>query len=264
MSGGANEGNSGAVRVNEHGQRIGPALVGWKVPAWPGEEGLEGGYCRLERLAEGHARGLHRGFAGDEAGWTYLTYGPFEREEDFAGWVRESAAGRDPVFYTILAREGEEWKALGVASYLRIAPAAGSIEVGHIHFARALQRTAAATEAIYLMMRYAFELGYRRVEWKCDSLNGPSRVAAQRLGFSFEGLFRNATIYKGRSRDTAWYAMTDGDWAKMRGAYERWLAAGNFDAGRAAAGAVVGVDAGGVEEFVRGVCGVSPRGRIIH
>ena len=129
------------------------------------------------------------------------------------------------------AREGEQWKALGVASYLRIAPEAGAIEVGHIAFARALQKTAAATEAMYLMIRYAFELGYRRVEWKCDSLNGPSRVAAQRLGFSFEGLFRNATIYKGRSRDTAWYAMTDGDWVGMRGAYERWLAAGNFDEG---------------------------------
>jgi RimJ/RimL family protein N-acetyltransferase len=119
-----------------------------------------------------------------------------------------------------------------VTSYLRIAPKAGAIEVGHIHFGPSLSRTAAATDAMYLMMRHAFELGYRRYEWKCDALNRPSRAAAQRFGFSFEGLFRNATIYKGRSRDTAWFAVTDAEWPHLKAAYERWLDPENFAEGR--------------------------------
>jgi RimJ/RimL family protein N-acetyltransferase len=213
-------------RVNEFGQRIGPEVAGWREPSRPSVAVMEGRYCRLERLAEGHAAWLHREFSsGTEADWTYLAYGPFESEAAYAAWVRENCRGEDPLFYAVIV----EGKAVGVASYLRIAPAVGSIEVGHIHLGRSLRRTPAATEAMYLMMRYAFELGYRRYEWKCDALNRPSRAAAQRLGFSFEGVFRNATMYKGRSRDTAWFAVTDGDWAGLRGAFERWLAAGNFD-----------------------------------
>ncbi|MEZ5287532.1 MAG: GNAT family protein [Vicinamibacterales bacterium] len=121
--------------------------------------------------------------------------------------------------------------AAGVASYLRITPAAGTIEVGHIHFSPALQQTPAATEAMYLMMRRAFELGYRRYEWKCDALNAPSRRAAQRLGFSYEGVFRQALVTKGRNRDTAWYACIDAEWPALSRAFERWLAPDNFDAG---------------------------------
>ena len=120
--------------------------------------------------------------------------------------------------------------AIGIASYLRIAPAAGTIEVGHIHFSPRLQHTPAATEAMYLMMRRAFELGYRRYEWKCDALNAPSRRAAQRLGFSYEGIFRQAIVTKGRNRDTAWYSITDGEWQAVRLAFEQWLAPANFDA----------------------------------
>ena len=119
---------------------------------------------------------------------------------------------------------------MGVASYLRIAPGAGSIEVGHINFSPLLQRTPAATEAMYLMMRHAFELGYRRYEWKCDALNAPSRAAAERLGLSFEGVFRQALVYKGRNRDSAWYAAIDKEWPALKSAFERWLAPENFDA----------------------------------
>src|SRR5207253_3505619 len=120
-------------------------------------------------------------------------------------------------------------KPAGLASYLRITPAAGSIEVGHIHYAPRIQRKPAATEAMYLLMKQAFELGYRRYEWKCDALNAASRAAAQRLGFSFEGVFRQATVYKMRSRDTAWYAMIDSEWPALRAAFETWLDPANFD-----------------------------------
>jgi RimJ/RimL family protein N-acetyltransferase len=131
---------------------------------------------------------------------------------------------------------------VGVASYLRIAPAVGTIEVGHIHFSPLLQRTPAATEAMYLMMRHAFELGYRRYEWKCDALNAPSRRAAERLGFSFEGIFRQAVVVKGRNRDTAWYACIDREWPARREAFERWLDPANFDAeGRQRQPLMVGV-----------------------
>src|SRR5690606_10919781 len=142
---------------------------------------------------------LWQSFGLDEDGrnWTYLGYGPYERLEDFDAWVKASSVSSDPLFYTVEVGGG----AVGVASYLRIAPEAGSIEVGHIHFSPLLQRTPAATEAMYLMMRRAFELGYRRYEWKCDALNAPSRAAAERLGFTYEGTFRQATVYKGRNRD---------------------------------------------------------------
>ena len=116
---------------------------------------------------------------------------------------------------------------VGVASYLRIDPAAGSIEVGHINFSPLAQRTSVATDAMFLMMRHAFGLGYRRYEWKCDALNAPSRAAAERLGFTYEGLFRQATIYKGRSRDTAWYSILDREYPTLEGAYLAWLASGN-------------------------------------
>jgi RimJ/RimL family protein N-acetyltransferase len=139
--------------------------------------------------------------------------------------VQRAASTADPLFYTV----GCDGKAVGVAAYLRIAPEAGSIEVGHINFSPLLQRTPAATEAMFLMMRHAFELGYRRYEWKCDSLNAPSRRAAQRLGLSYEGIFRQALVYKGRNRDSAWYAAIDKEWPALESAFERWLAPENFD-----------------------------------
>lgn len=160
--------------------------------------------------------------------WTYLPYGPFESAMAYSHWADGMSQRSDPFFYTILDRTTEQ--PLGLASYLRIDPASGSIEVGHIHYSPLLQRTPAATEAMFLLMQHAFALGYRRYEWKCDSLNEPSRAAAQRLGFSFEGIFRQATVVKGRNRDTAWFAMTDQEWPALRAAFLQWLAPSNFDA----------------------------------
>jgi len=195
---------------------------------------MEGRYCRLEPLDAGrHAADLFEAYAREEAGagWTYLPYGPFTEASELRDWLSGMAAGDDPLFFAILDVEGA---AVGVASYLRIDGAVGSIEVGHIHYSPLLQRTRAATEAMYLMARRAFdELGYRRYEWKCDDLNAPSRAAAERLGFTYEGTFRKHRIYKGRNRDTAWYAITDDEWPRIRAAMEAWLEPSNFDeAGR--------------------------------
>ena len=193
---------------------------------------MPGRLSRLEPLdAARHADALHAEYAADSAGrnWTYLPYGPFPSAADYAGFVRASQAGDDPSFYAIVL--AESGRPVGVASYLRIDPANGSLEVGHLCYAPALQRSAAATEAMYLMMRRAFdELGYRRYEWKCDSLNQPSRRAAERLGFRYEGTFRQAMVVKGRSRDSAWYSILDGEWPPLREAFERWLDPANFDA----------------------------------
>jgi RimJ/RimL family protein N-acetyltransferase len=164
----------------------------------------------------------------EQRGWTYLGHGPYETFEPFAAWVRHASSTPDPLF---LALTVESRGAVGLAAYLRITPEAGTIEVGHIHLSPLLQRTAAATEAMFLMMQQAFALGYRRYEWKCDSLNAPSRAAAERLGFTFEGIFRQALVYKGRNRDTAWYSIIDREWPSLREAFEQWLAPTNFDAG---------------------------------
>jgi RimJ/RimL family protein N-acetyltransferase len=178
-----------------------------------------------------HATGLYAELAADTEGrtWTYLPYGPFDGFEAFQEWLTHYCVGKDPLFYTIL--DVVSGKPLGLASYLRINPADGVIEVGHLIFSARLQRTAAATEAMYLMMKQAFELGYRRYEWKCDSLNVKSRAAAERLGFQFEGIFRQDRVYKGRSRDTAWFSVVDRQWPALEQAFIRWLESENFDAG---------------------------------
>jgi RimJ/RimL family protein N-acetyltransferase len=157
-----------------------------------------------------------------------MAYGPFGTLADYREWVNEYCLGDDPLFFAICRMS--DGKPVGVASYVRIAPAHGSIEVGHILYAPVLQRTLAATEAMFLMMNTAFELGYRRYEWKCDALNAASRAAAQRLGFSFEGIFRQATVYKARNRDTAWYAAIDAEWPALQVAFGNWLDPSNFDA----------------------------------
>lgn len=219
---------------NHLGQPIGFALPDWTPPHRPPHVPLTGRYCRVEPLdVKRHAAELYAAFAADTDGrdWTYLPYGPFANLESFTGWLNHNAAGDDPLFYAII--DATTGTAVGMASYLRISPDAGSIEVGHIHFAPALKCTPAATEAMYLMMRHAFELGYRRYEWKCDALNAASRAAAQRLGFSFEGIFRQATVYKGRNRDTAWYAIIDQEWPALRQVFKCWLAPENFDKGGA-------------------------------
>ena len=218
--------------VNQLGQPIGFPLPGWSARMRPPRTAMVGRLCRVEPIdVERHAADLHAANLQDKEGrnWTYLAYGPYQRLEDYRDWMRKTCLGEDPLFHAVI--DLKTGRALGVASYLRIDPAPGVIEVGHINYAPPLQRTVAATEAMFLMMRRVFdELGYRRYEWKCDALNAPSRAAALRLGFEFEGIFRQATVYKSRNRDTAWYAIVDGDWPELKARYERWLDPANFDA----------------------------------
>jgi RimJ/RimL family protein N-acetyltransferase len=206
--------------LNSLGQPIGFALEDWKPPRRPPRAPMIGRFCRVEPLdPDRHAADLYDANALDTEGriWTYLAYGPFETLEDYLGWMNDHCRGSDPLFHAIV--DNTTGKAVGVASYLRITPTSGSIEVGGINYSPRLQRTPAATEAMYLMMKRAFELGYRRYEWKCDALNAKSRAAAQRLGLSFEGVFRQATVYKGRNRDTAWYAAIDREWPALEDAF---------------------------------------------
>lgn len=191
---------------------------------------MEGRFCRLEPLDPAkHAASLHAANALDADGrmWTYLPYGPFGTADDYVAWLEDMSRKSDPLFYAIVDKPAS--RAVGVASYLRIDPRAGSIEVGHLGYSPLLQRTPAATEAMFLMMEKAFSLGYRRYEWKCHALNAPSRTAAQRLGFSFEGVFRQANVVKGRNRDTAWYSVIDLEWPALKQAFLRWLHPNNFD-----------------------------------
>ena len=209
---------------------VGAPVEGWTARPVPPSTPMEGRACRLEPLSIAHADALFEANALDEsgAGWTYLPYGPFENVAEYRAWVEKAAASPDPQFFAILS--GPDPSPVGVASYLRIVPEMGSIEIGHIRYAPQLQRTRAGSEAIYLMMRRAFdELGYRRLEWKCDALNAASRRAAERFGFTFEGTFRQAVIYKGRNRDTAWYSVVDTEWPAVRSAFEAWLDPENFD-----------------------------------
>ena len=217
-------------RVNSFGQPIGDAVLKWRPPPAPSREPIQGARCTLEPLdVARHGEALHEANSlGDGSNWTYLFADAPASREAYLEYLADTFSGSDPLCYAIVDHAAS--RAVGVATYMRITPAAGSIEVGHINFSPALQRTPIATEAMYLMMRHVFALGYRRYEWKCDALNAPSRAAAQRLGFSFEGVFRNALVYKGRNRDTAWYAITDGDWPAIREAFEQWLAPENFDA----------------------------------
>jgi RimJ/RimL family protein N-acetyltransferase len=210
---------------------FGEIVEGWTPPERPGPDGFLGRYVELERLnGAKHAEALFAANRASDAIWDFLPYGPFARGEEYLGWVEEMAAKADPFFYAIRDRETGAWG--GVASYLRITPEAGTIEVGHINFSPALQRTRAATEAMFHMMHWVFEAGYRRYEWKCNALNRGSRRAAERLGFSYEGIFRQAAVVKGRNRDTAWFACIDKEWPALRAAYEAWLDPSNFDAER--------------------------------
>ena len=219
------------MRTNEFGQPIGPPVPDWRPPAVPARQTMQARFSRLEPLDTAlHAEDLFAAYSrGDGRSWTYLAYGPFPKFESFREWLTGNAVGNDPQFYAII--DLAHGKATGLASYLRIAPATGSIEVGHIHFSDDLRKKPAATEAMYLMMKWAFEAGYRRYEWKCDSLNAASRRAAERLGLTYEGVFRQATVYKGRSRDSAWYAAIDSEWPRLQDAFLRWLSPQNFDEG---------------------------------
>ncbi len=178
--------------------------------------------------ADAHAVDLFEEFsAAHDSAWTYLSYGPFRDLESFTDWMHMANALDATMFFAVL--DPEDDRALGVASYLQMEPALATIEVGHIHFGPHLERTPAAPEVMYLMMRRAFDGGYRRYEWKCDNLNAPSRAAATRLGFRFEGTFRQATHYKGRNRDTAWFSILDSEWARLDAEFTRWLDPSNFD-----------------------------------
>ncbi len=187
-----------------------------------------GRFCRVVALdPEMHATELFAANALDTDGrnWTYLPYGPFDTFERYRDWVERSSQRADPLFYAITDTSSGR---AGVASYLDIDESNGTIEVGHIHYSPLLQRTAAGTEAMYLMMDHAFDLGFHRYEWKCDALNTASRAAAQRFGLSYEGIFRQARVVKGRNRDTAWYAAIDREWPPLRQAFLEWLDPSNF------------------------------------
>lgn len=207
----------------------GPAVTGFVPPPAPGPALIEGRFVTLERLDPArHAEDLFAANQGHDWVWDYLGYGPFADLDAYRAWQAGMAASADPVFYAL--RDRASGKVGGLASLMRIDRAHGVIEIGHIEIAPPMQQTPAATEAISLMIGWAFAVGYRRVEWKCDALNAPSRRAALRYGFSFEGIFRQHMIYKGRNRDTAWFAIIDSDWPRLAAAHAAWLAPQNFDA----------------------------------
>ena len=191
---------------------------------------MVGRYCSIEKLdAERHAADLYAAYseAPDGRDWTYMFAGPFSSLSQYVDYLRKETVKPDPLHHAIV--DSRSGKPVGTAALMRIDPVNGVIEIGHLVYSPRLKRTRAGTEAMYLFMSRAFdELGYRRYEWKCDSLNGPSRQAAERYGFRFEGIFRQAVVYKGRSRDTAWFSILDNEWPALRTAFEAWLAPENF------------------------------------
>lgn len=220
-----------ATRRNEFDQPVGSAVEGWAARSLPARTAIDGLYCRLEPLDVRHAADLYEAYssAGDGRDWTYMSAGPFHSFEDYRGWLEHAATLNDPLHHAIIDRA--TGKAIGTLSLMRIDRANGVIEVGFVAYSPRVKRTPAGTEAQFLLMRHAFdELGYRRYEWKCDSLNAASRAAALRYGFQFEGIFRQAVVYKGRNRDTAWFSILDSEWPAIKRGFEQWLDPRNFDA----------------------------------
>jgi len=217
--------------TNDLGQLVGREIRGWAPAQLPSSDPMLGRYCTVERLVpERHAGHLYEANATDpsDANWTYLTYGPFPSLNTYTAWATEMASSEDPMFFAVL--DGSTGQATGVASLLRVSTEDGTIEVGHINFSPLLQRTRASTEAMYLMMTRVFDdWGYRRYEWKCNSLNAPSMAAARRLGFTYEGTHRQAKVSKGRNRDTAWFSIIDAEWATIKQRLQAWLDPSNFD-----------------------------------
>ena len=216
-------------RTNPFGQKVGLPIEGWTTRPLPERTTIEGRYCRLEPLAAArHAEALLRAFseAPDGRDWTYLPDDPPGDAQAFRDIVAKMELSPDPLHFAIIVA-GEP---VGRAALMRMDPGNGAIEIGHIAFAPKLKRTRAGTEAIVLLMRRSFELGYRRLEWKCDSRNEPSRSAARRYGFTFEGIFRQAVVTKGRNRDTAWFSLLDREWPAVGRRVSAWLAPENFDA----------------------------------
>jgi RimJ/RimL family protein N-acetyltransferase len=222
------------VPRNDHDQPVGDEVAGWTPRAWPTPVRLEGRYVVLEPLAVDHAPALHRSLCGpdDEALWTYRPTDAPVDVRAMRGWIEDHLAATAPETWAVVPRGGpSEGEAAGMTSLMRIQPAHGQVEVAGVLYARHLQRTPATTETTHLLMRWALDdLGYRRFEWKCDSLNEPSRRAAARLGFTHEGTFRHHMVTKGRNRDTDWFSVTDAEWPAVRAAHEAWLAPENFDA----------------------------------
>ncbi|MDA8051335.1 MAG: GNAT family protein [Rhodospirillales bacterium] len=220
----------GPEAMEVSGRPVGFAVPGWSARPRPPSTPIEGRYCRIERLSpERHAAELFAASTDAPESWTYLPQPPPADFGAYRRWVETAAERDDPFFHAVI--DGASGLAAGVAALMRIDPANGVIEVGGIHYGPSLQRTRAGTEAILLLARRVFdELGYRRFEWKCDSLNAPSRRAALRYGFTFEGIFRQAVVYKGRNRDTAWFSIIDREWPRLREGYARWLNPANFDA----------------------------------
>lgn len=214
------------ARLNEFNQPVGDALPRWSPATYPPGAVIAGSTVRLEPLDAGHAAGLWAAFRGAEAStWTYLPVGRPRTPEDVEAMVRDMVAAPTVAYCVVV-----DGAAQGVMSLMRIDEDNGVIEIGFVLFGPSLARTTAATEAHRLLMGHAFDLGYRRLEWKCDVLNAPSMSGARRLGYTYEGTFRNAIVTKGRSRDTAWWSMIDTEWPAMRERFDRWLDPSNFDA----------------------------------
>ncbi len=217
--------------LDGNGDPIGPVVEGWTPRPRPSRMALEGRTVRLEPLSTAHGPDLFAAYSADRSGrmWTYLSVGPFKSEADFGAWIASIVPSEDPLFFAAIDKASG--RAVGIVSYLRIDPANGCIEVGWVTWSPLMQRSAVSTEAQYLLMRNAFDgLGYRRYEWKCNALNAPSMKAAERLGFTYEGTFRQAVIVKGRNRDTAWFSVVDSEWPTVKMALEAWLKPENFDA----------------------------------
>ena len=220
------------MTTNKYNQPIGEALPNFSLGEMPTIKVLEGVYCRLEHLsAEKHLDDLSEFYLeanANPADWTYLFLSPLKDKEELRTLLTKQEASADPYYFSIVSKETE--KAIGTLSLMRIEPKYRVIEVGAVTYSNTLKHTRIATEAQYLLAKYVFEtLKYRRYEWKCDSLNMPSRRAAERLGFIYEGTFKQAVVYKGRSRDTAWFSMIDKEWSHNKRSFERWLSKDNFD-----------------------------------
>lgn len=209
--------------TNERGQQVGRPLPHWKPVSPPPNAPMAGRYCRLVSLGESHVPNLFDAFAQDSDGssWTYQPYGPFGSADALRGWIEGVRRGRDTQLYAVI--DARTNLPRGMAAFMSLKASHGSIEIGHIHYGPSLQRTSAGSEAIILMMRRVFSLGYRRLEWRCHSLNERSRRAAERMGFTLEGIFRNSSVQKGHSRDTAWYSVIDEEWPAIDRAFETWL-----------------------------------------
>lgn len=216
---------------NQFHQPIGMSLSDWRGAPFPEAQQITGRYCQLERInAARHAKGLYEAYceASDFRDWTYLPVGPFETFDAFFVYLKKIEEQTDPMHFAVI--DLASMKPMGTVALMRIDPSNGVIEVGHISYSPLMKRTRASTEVMSLVLKYVFEnLGYRRFEWKCDALNAPSREAAERFGFSFEGIFRQAIVTRGRNRDTAWYSIIDGEYPTLRPAYDMWLDEGNFD-----------------------------------